>query len=285
MVNLISYRIVNKFITRKYIHGIARLLVLSIAILIMHCSPLSQIRSTRVDSNLRVQTGYTFYSNDGYRILRGNASDSAYIKASYLDLLYSLLYNLNLGFSVRKKAEIHLFLLPLVMMQTMIFQFELKVPVVHLGKPYLFRNIGVAPYVGLNYYSGEWSGEYSGWLGTAIGTHTPVLKGDIELVFQPSITYLGISNYETPDPSYYEKPDSSNNLIPGSSTFTRKSLDLGIGAIYSPFSNGRIGVAIGMTYKHFYYNHFWTNNSTVHLANSENDPLSFYTFISFSLVK
>jgi hypothetical protein len=257
--------------------GLVALLILCGCI--VGCSPVTQIRSSRIDSNFSMHTGFKYYGNDEYRIQWGANTEKT--TAILPEPQYNVLFNTGFKFSFSRHAEVGLIFFPFPYYS--LLGFELKIPVASFGKPSLFRNLGIAPYAGFTFQSGEWSGYGSAWFGTALGTIANLNNSDIELVLQPAISYADDS-YQ---PAGFTVSGSGLTAVTGTgqATIERSAFELSLGAIYRLIPDKRLGLSGGVTYKHYFKNSFNATNSLIKFVDSENDPIECYVNLILVLVK
>jgi hypothetical protein len=231
--------------------------VITVAVLVS-CAPVAPIQSARVMksgvgsvsnySYTKIDIRATFY--DTSTTPRSELSDNS---GNYADAISFLVPSLRL--SIKDGFEIS--------------GLNFKLALFNIGENRLFHNAAMALFAGGNGMFSEWSRFGAVWGGIILGTHAPLLNGDYEIVFMPSITFKSFNA----DDGWGDRFDSKH-----------ETADFSFGIIASPFSGRWLDARTGVVYKYlFHENYSATSVQSIHneITVKSNSPWCFYFGLGF----
>lgn len=244
----------------------------------VYCAPVPPIQSARITSKL--SSGVRYHYNDFSRKVQFGIEEP--IKCNQNDYYGSQIapdFEWFYSWSIKKRIEISgpLFFSSSV---ALLWGLNCKVFLFEVGQPKLFRNFCTSIFVGTN---GSYTEEniYNYWGGLVLGTYGKVKNGELELVFQPS----GMYTHHRARWWWGEFDISQTDFGTGSMLLNRKSIDLGLGAIYKPWKDQKVEFVGGFTYKHYFDKDFYPTNPHVRLLEFEESPYFFHLGIVINVIK
>jgi hypothetical protein len=226
--------------------------------MLLSCAPVAPIQSARVlRSGIGSVSNYAYAKSDicaefydTSKTPRDEISDNS---GNYVDAISFVMPSLRL--SIKDRFEIS--------------GLNFKLALFDIGTNRLFHNAAMALFAGGNGAFLEWSSYGNVWGGMIFGTHAPLLNGDYEIVFMPSVTFKSFNADNGYGDRFYEKHETA---------------DFSCGIIASPFSGRWFDARAGVVYKHLFHEEYgtiYTNSSSSKIVIKSNSPWCFYFGLGF----
>jgi hypothetical protein len=196
------------------------------------CSPAPMIQSPRVTSAFSV--GVAAVMEERTTIDRNHLEETQNRIKEYLPWFEPYVVR----FGIARRVELSGYLLP-YLWHGLIGNINVKAHLLEHGSSGLFRNGAYALFGGASGYNGEWEDNSCYWVGCIAGTSTPLGKGELELVVQPSVHFWNHRSWNDNGVTY---------------TGQIKGAQVAAGVLLSPFSRKILELNCGASWRYIHDN-------------------------------